>query len=106
MTPLLPDFFIPLTKGIVFVSSLVTLILAEPAINRLSPCSPFLARFAFHCLAVGGAGNLVWVALGDPPRWPEAVMGLGVALLLGFDRIRPRAQGDRRQSGLRRGSPL
>jgi hypothetical protein len=103
MIPLLPDFLIPLSKGIVFFSSLITLILAELAINRMSPCSPFLARFAFHCLAVGGAGNLVWVALGDSPQWPEAVMGLGVALLLGFDRIRPRS-GDRRRNGFRRGS--
>jgi hypothetical protein len=54
------------------------------------------ARLAFHFLTVGGAGNALYVALGDKPNWPETVIICGVAQLLVRDRLRPRVKGDRR----------
>lgn len=96
MTTDIPDFAVPLLQALVFVSALIVLFLSEPAINRMSPCSSWLTRLAFHFLVVGGAGNALYVALGDKPNWPETVMIAGVALLLVRDRLRPRAAGDRR----------
>lgn len=86
----------PATQIVVLVSAAIVLVLAEPAINRMSPCSPLLTRLAFHLLAVGAAGNLLWAALGDIPSWPEALIIAGIALLLVRDRLRPRVSGDRR----------
>lgn len=96
MVPEIHPFFVPILQVIVFVSSLVVTVLAEPAINRMSPCSPFLTRIAFHCLTVGGAGNALYVAIGDRPNWPETIIIAGVALLLVRDRIRHRVAHDLR----------
>ncbi len=96
MTPPVPALFVPALQTVVLISAAIILILAEPAINRMSPCSPFLTRLAFHCLAVGAAGNLLWVTLGDAPSWPETVILAGIALMLVRDRLRPRVAGDRR----------
>lgn len=96
MIPDTPEFCTTLMQIIVFVSSLIVMFLGEPAINRMSPCSGWLTRLAFHCLTVGGAGSALYVALGDKPNWPETIIVSGIALLLVRDRLRPRVRGDRR----------
>jgi hypothetical protein len=96
MTTTPPAYLAHALQIVVFASAAIVLTLAEPAINRMSPCTPFIARLAFHLLAVGAFGNLLWVALGDTPNWPESVIIAGIALMLVCDRLRPRKAGDRR----------
>ena len=96
MIPDTPEFSVPLLQVMVFASAIIIVFLSEPAINRMSPCSPWITRLAFHFLTVGGAGNALYVALGDKPNWPETVIICGVAQLLVRDRLRPRVKGDRR----------
>ena len=96
MIPDTPEFAVPLQQVMVFASAIIIVFLSEPAINRMSPCSPWITRLAFHFLTVGGAGNALYVALGDKPNWPETVIICGVAQLLVRDRLRPRVKGDRR----------
>lgn len=95
MIPQTPEFAVPILKTLVVVSSTVLLFLSEPAINRMSACSKFITRLSFHLLAVGGAGNLLWVLLGDAPNWPETIIVAGAALLLLLDRVRPWSRADR-----------
>jgi len=74
MIPDTPEFAVPLLQVMVFASAIIIVFLSEPAINRMSPCSPWITRLAFHFLTVGGAGNALYVALGDKPNWPETVI--------------------------------
>lgn len=95
MIPQTPEFAVPILKAVVLFSSAVLLFLSEPAINRMSQCSKFITRLSFHLLAVGGAGNVLWVMLGDTPNWPETIVITGAALLLLLDRVRPGSRSDR-----------
>lgn len=84
---------------VVVLSSSVVLFLAEPACDRMSPCTPLIVRISFHFLAVGAAANLVWILmLDDKPNWPEAIIVAGIALMLVCDRLRPRSAADRRRT--------
>lgn len=100
MTTEIPHEFAHILQIVVFVAAAIVLALAEPAINRMSPCTPFIARLSFHLLAVGAGGNLLWIALGDQPNWPESIIIAGIALMLVCDRLRPRKAGDRRSRPL------
>jgi putative chitinase len=90
MIPSLPDALIPVMQGVCFISSIVTATLAEPAINRMSPCTRFSPRLAFHLLFLGAVGNALWLLLGDQPNFPETTLSAGVAMLLICDRLFPR----------------
>lgn len=98
MIPEIPVWVTPILQSVVLLSSIVVLFLGEPAINRMSPCTPMITRMSFHLLVVGSFGNIVWTCLGDVPQWPEVIVIAGIALLLVCDRIRPRSGGDRRRS--------
>lgn len=95
MIPPTPAFAVPILQIIVMVCSAIVLILSEPAINRMSPCSRFCTRLSFHFLTVGAAGNILWVMLGETPNWPETIIIAGAALLLLLDRVRPGSRADR-----------
>lgn len=95
MTPELPAWCTPILQALQFLSSAVVLVLGEPAINRMSPCTPWFARLSFHFLVVGAFGNLVWTSLGDIPQWPETIVVCGAAILLLCDRRRPREKESR-----------
>lgn len=42
-----------LLQAIVALESVIVALLAEPAINRMSPCTSLVPRLAFHLLTVG-----------------------------------------------------
>lgn len=77
-----------LLRAIALLSSLVVLFLAEPAINRMSPCTNGTTRFAFHLITVGGFGNTVFILLGDRPSVQSLFVLAGLALLLLCERRR------------------
>lgn len=80
------------------IESIIVCALAEPAINRMSPCAPLIVRAAFHLLTVGALARIVaivWYA--DVPSWPTAITGAGMALMLVSDRLWSPRHGDRRK---------
>ena len=85
----------------VLLSSLGILSIAGPALNLMSPCTPYVAKLAFWLLTSGAAaaGGSV-VLLGAEPDVPQSMTTTGVALLLAYYRWRPRPPGDRRKSSM------
>ena len=69
-------------QSIVVLCALVIIVRIEPALNRMSRCTPFMLRAAFHLLALGAAAEIVCVLVGDAPNWPTAIVTAGVATLL------------------------
>ena len=58
----------------------------EPALNRMSRCTPLLVRLAFWLIVVASASAIVMIALGDVPPWPSVLGVLGTAALLFCER--------------------
>ncbi len=75
-----------LLQIIVVMAAAVIIVRAEPALNRMSRCTPIMVRVAFHLLALGAAAEIVCVITGDVPSWPAAIVTLGVATLLFCER--------------------
>ena len=75
MTALLLKFVVLLAAGVIVVR-------AEPALNRMSRCTPFMVRASFHLLTLGAVAEIVFILSGDVPTWPTAIMIIGVAALL------------------------
>ena len=71
-----------LLQIIVVLAAVVIIVRTEPALNRMSRCTPFMVRTAFHLLALGAAAEIVFIVTGDVPSWPAAIVTLGVAALL------------------------
>lgn len=71
---------------IVMVAAIVIVIRAEPALNRMNACTPFMVRSAFHLLTLGSTAEIVSILLGEAPSWPTAIVFLGVASLLVCER--------------------
>lgn len=69
-------------QAIVLVAAFVIIVRAEPALNRMSRCTPFMVRAAFHLLALGAAAEIVCIVVGDVPSWPTAIVTAGIAALL------------------------
>lgn len=69
-------------QAIVVLAALVIIVRTEPALNRMSRCTPFMVRAAFHLLALGAAAEIVCIVVGDVPSWPTAIVTAGVAALL------------------------
>lgn len=72
-----------LLQAITLVSCLVIIARAEPALNRMSRCTPILIRLSMHLLTIGslaGVGCIVF--RGEVPTWPTAIVLAGVATLL------------------------
>ena len=87
-----------LLQGLVTLESIIVAILAEPAINRMSPCTSLVPRLAFHLLTVGAVARIYAIATGDIPSVPTAITTGGVALLLICDRWRTGKAQDRREA--------
>ncbi len=87
-----------LLQAVVILESLIVAILAEPAINRMSPCTSLVPRLAFHLLTVGAVARIYAIATGDIPSIPTAITTGGVALLLICDRWRTGKAQDRRDA--------
>lgn len=75
-----------LLQSIVLVAAVIIVWRAEPALNRMSPCTPFLIRVSFLMLAVGAVAEIVFIFAGDVPSWPTAITSAGVAALLFCER--------------------
>ena len=71
---------------IVLVAALVIVVRSEPALNRMSRCTPFMIRASFHLLTVGAVAEIVFILAGDVPSWPTAITSVGVAALLFCER--------------------
>lgn len=67
-------------------SCLVIIARAEPTLNRMKKSSALPLRAAFHLLTVGAVAEIALIILGSVPSWPMAMIALGAALLLCFDR--------------------
>ena len=87
--------FSTLLQAIVAIESVIVALLAEPAINRMSPCTSLVPRIAFHLLTVGAVARLCAILAGDVPTVPTAITTGGVALLLVCDRWRTGKAQDR-----------
>lgn len=69
------------------IASVVVLWRAEPALNRMSRCTHLALRLAVHLLCVGASAQIgAVVLLHHVPSVPEAIMTVGVALLLTCER--------------------
>lgn len=71
---------------LVLMESAIIVCLAEPAINRMSPCTGIFPRMAFHLLTVGAVFRLYAISTGDIPSLSTAISTGGIALLLLCDR--------------------
>lgn len=69
-------------QAIVLLAAVVIIVRAEPALNRMNRCTPFMVRAAFHLLTLGAAAEIVCVVAGDVPNWPTAIVAVGIAALL------------------------
>lgn len=71
-----------LLQSVTLVASAAIIIRAEPALNRMSPGTPILARLAFLLLAVGAAALGIFSLFGYVPSVAEVILLIGAALLL------------------------
>ena len=69
-------------QAILLLAAVIIIVRAEPALNRMSGCTPFMVRAAFHLLTLGAAAEIVCILMGDIPSWPTAIVTAGVAALL------------------------
>jgi len=64
------------------LESIVILVLAEPVLNRMSPCAPFAVRLSVHAIAMGSAIRLFHLADGHTPSWSSLLQVGGFSALL------------------------
>lgn len=69
-------------QTIVILTGVVIIVCTESALNRMSRCTPFMVRAAFHLLALSAAAEIVCIVVGDVPSWPTAIVTAGIAALL------------------------
>lgn len=69
-------------QALVVLAAVVIVVRAEPALNRMSRCTPFMVRASFHLLTLGAVAEIVFIVYGDVPSWPSAITTVGVAFLL------------------------
>ena len=50
-----------LLQALVVLAAVVIAVRAEPALNRMSRCTPFMVRASFHLLTLPVAGGLLYV---------------------------------------------
>lgn len=77
-----------LLQTIGIVESVIILVLAEPVLNRMSPCAPLLIRWSFHAVAMGSACRLYHILSGHPPSWSSLLQVGGLTALLLLDQLR------------------
>lgn len=75
-----------LLQIIVVIASVVVLVRAEPALNRMNRGTPILVRLAFMLLTLGAVANILFVLAGRTPSWSTAIMLAGIAALLFCER--------------------
>lgn len=75
-----------LIQIVVLAATAIIVVRAEPALNRMSRCTPFMIRASFHLLTVGAIAEAVSIISGEVPSWPAAITTLGAAALLFCER--------------------
>jgi len=75
-----------LAQCLTVMSCLIILWRTEPALNRMSRCTPLLVRIAVWLIVVASASAIGMIALGDVPPWPSVLGVLGTAALLFCER--------------------
>lgn len=71
-----------LLQGVALLSAGVILWRAEPAINRMSRCTPFMVRWSFILLVVGALALALHALSGRVPDAPTVLIAVGIAALL------------------------
>lgn len=88
-------------KLLLLIACSVILLRVEPALNRMSPCTPWRMRYAALLLAGGALSGLFGLLDGGKPSLATTCLAAGIAALLLADRRRshihrpPHHQGDR-----------
>lgn len=75
-----------LLQTIVLLAAMVIVVRAEPALNRMSRCTPFMIRAAFLLLTLGAVAEIVFIIGGEVPSWSTAIVITGAAALLVCER--------------------
>lgn len=75
-----------LLQAIVLVAAVIIVWRAEPALNRMGPCTPFLVRVSFHQLTLGGVAEIAFILGGEVPSGSTAIVITGAAAILVCER--------------------
>lgn len=75
-----------LAQSLAIAACVVIVWRAEPVLNRMSPCTPWVVRIAFWLIAIAAIGAIVCMLMGDVPPWPSVIGACGTAALLFCDR--------------------
>lgn len=73
-------------QAVVLLAAVVIVVRAEPALNRMSRCTPFMIRASFLLLTLGAVAEIVFILGGEVPSWSTAIVITGVAALLVCER--------------------
>lgn len=73
-------------KIVVLLAAGVIVVRAEPALNRMSRCTPFTVRVAFLLLTLGAVAEIIHILVGGVPSWSTAIVISGAAALLVCER--------------------
>ena len=71
-----------LQEAVVLVAAIIIIVRSEPALNRMSGCTPMLVRLSFWMLTIGAVAEIVGIFAGAPPGWPDTIIIAGIAALL------------------------
>lgn len=78
------------------IEAVIILVMAEPSLNRMSPCAPLIIRLAFHAMAIGSAFRIYHIASGHDPSWSAVVQTAGLCFLLIVDLLRKKQKQSKR----------
>lgn len=89
-----------LLKLLLLIACSTILLRCEPAINRMSPCTPWPIRYALLLIALGALLGIFGLLDGGSTNFATVILASGIAILLmGERRLRHlfnhRKQGDR-----------
>jgi uncharacterized membrane protein len=73
-------------KAFVLMASIVIVIRAEPALNRMTCKTPLMIRLAFYLLTMGALAEVVFILAGEVPTVSAAILSAGVATMLYCER--------------------
>jgi len=76
-------------KALMLIACSVILMRCEPALNRMSPCTPWAIRYAMLLIALGALLGLFGLLDGGHANASTVILATGIAILLiGERRIR------------------
>ena len=72
---------------IAIFEALTVVMLSEPVLNRMSPCSPLLVRLSVHAICAGSIFRIYHLLDGHDPSWSSLVQLGGFTALLLLDQV-------------------